>query len=104
MSLEIALPIVLKFEGGFSDDPDDPGGRTNYGITQAEYDAVYGAGRDVLDITPAEVQYIYDTQYWKLGLCDILNAISDKLSLIHFDTCVNCGVTTAIRILQKAVG
>ena len=34
-----ALPVVLRFEGGYADHPNDPGGATNKGITQAVFDA-----------------------------------------------------------------
>lgn len=33
-----AITFILKWEGGFSDDPDDRGGRTNKGVTQKVYD------------------------------------------------------------------
>jgi type VI secretion system secreted protein VgrG len=36
-SFDLFLPIVLKFEGGHVDDPDDPGGETNKGITMATF-------------------------------------------------------------------
>ena len=35
MSFEACLPIILASEGGFVDDPNDPGGATNLGITLA---------------------------------------------------------------------
>lgn len=36
-TFQFALKIVLEFEGGFSEDPQDKGGATNYGITQSTY-------------------------------------------------------------------
>lgn len=38
-ALDPALKFVLRWEGGFVDHPDDPGGRTNKGVTQKVYDA-----------------------------------------------------------------
>ena len=32
-AFELAIPIVLKHEGGFADNPADPGGATNFGIS-----------------------------------------------------------------------
>jgi lysozyme family protein len=37
-AFEAALPFVLRWEGGFVDHPNDPGGRTNQGVTQKVYD------------------------------------------------------------------
>ena len=36
-SFDLFLPIVLRFEGGYVDDPTDPGGETNKGITMATF-------------------------------------------------------------------
>ncbi|MBW8638419.1 hypothetical protein K1W69_14575 [Hoeflea sp. WL0058] len=98
-----ALKFVLRWEGGFVDDPDDRGGRTNKGVTQATYDA-WRSGRslsskDVLYITDGEVADIYQSMYWKGARCDRLR---DKMAFCQFDTAVNMGPRRAVRILQRA--
>lgn len=63
-----ALALILALEGGYSNHPDDPGGATNYGITQAVYDAWrQGQGLEpqpVARITREEVANIYRERYW----------------------------------------
>lgn len=99
-----ALPIVLKYEGGFVNDPADPGGATNKGVTQAAYDRWRAAEgrprRDVREIGDNEVAAIYERDYWLAGHCDVL---AWPLSLIHFDACVNAGLKQATKLLQRAV-
>ena len=34
---DAAVSYVLKWEGGYSNDPDDPGGETNFGISKRAY-------------------------------------------------------------------
>ncbi len=38
-AFEESLPFIMRWEGGYVDHPDDPGGRTNKGVTQKTYDA-----------------------------------------------------------------
>jgi len=101
--LTSALKFVLRWEGGFVDHPDDPGGRTNKGVTQKVYDqwrARQGAApQDVKLISEDEVRSIYETGYWLAARCELLN---DPLSLVQFDTAVNMGVGRAVRFLQGA--
>jgi lysozyme family protein len=97
-------------EGGYTDDPHDPGGPTNLGITLAELAEWRGtaigpdnresliAALKALDSTTA--RDIYRQRYWQPAGCDALPA---PLALMHFDAAVNHGVSTAIRILQEAV-
>ena len=63
-----ALKFVLRWVGGFVDLPDDPGGRTNKGVTQKVYDqwrARQGAApQDVKLISEDEVHSIYEAGYW----------------------------------------
>jgi lysozyme family protein len=100
-----ALPFVLRWEGGFVDHPDDPGGRTNKGVTQRVYDqwrAHQGLGaRDVALIDDDEVEAIYLAGYWLPPRCDLLRS---RLDLVQFDTAVNMGPRRAVRFLQAAVG
>jgi lysozyme family protein len=102
-ALATALPFVLRWEGGFVDDPDDPGGRTNQGVTQKVYAGWRQrqglAVQDVKLISKAEVTAIYETGYWVPPRCDLL---SDPLNLVQFDTAVNMGVGRAVRFLQTA--
>ena len=105
MSFDKALPVILAAEGGFSDDRADPGGRTNFGITQATYDAwrtKHGEpAADVKDIPEDTVAAIYRFEYWLAGRCDRLPW---PLALVHFDGCVNHGLDRAARLLQEVAG
>ena len=100
-----ALAFVLQWEGGFVDDPDDPGGRTNKGITQKTYNRwrqKHGLEQsDVLYIDPKEVDRIYAEGYWVPPRCPEL---ARHLDLIQFDTAVNMGVRRAVMILQQGLG
>lgn len=94
-----ALQFVLRWEGGFVDDPDDPGGRTNRGITQQVYrDYLHDPHADVAAITADEVGAIYKSQYWAPLCLDL----ADPLALVVFDSAVNCGVGRTRGWLLKA--
>lgn len=100
-----ALKAVLAFEGGYVNDPRDPGGATNQGITQRVYDAwrrLAGASaQQVRAIAPAEVAAIYRAQYWNAVRGDQLPA---GVGLMAFDAAVNSGASRAARWLQAAAG
>lgn len=100
-----ALPRVLAHEGGYVNDPQDPGGATNKGITYRVYDAYRQknglAPRDVREITPDEVAAIYRFQYWNPAHCDELPA---GLDYVVFDGNVNSGVSRSVKWLQQALG
>lgn len=104
-AFESSLAFVLRWEGGYVDHPNDPGGKTNKGVTQAVYDAWRTASRlpkrSVRDIEHAEVEAIYRANYWAAAKCDLL---SSPLDLVQFDTAVNMGVGRAVRFLQTSVG
>lgn len=98
------LAYTLREEGGLSNDPGDPGGLTNKGITHATYDA-YRAGkalypRSVAQITDAEIQDIYLTGYWNAVGGESLPAGVD---LSAFDYAVNSGTHKARQALAKAM-
>ncbi|MGD9670009.1 MAG: TIGR02594 family protein [Hyphomicrobiaceae bacterium] len=106
-----ALRHVLEMEGGYSDDPYDPGGPTNKGITLSVYarwigESISPESRSRLvarlkRIPDAMVREIYRTRYWEPADCA---RMPTPLALMHFDAAVNHGVAGAIRMLQQAVG
>ena len=104
-AFDTALKFVLRWEGGFVDHPNDPGGRTNKGVTQKVYDAWCGrqglAPQDVKLINDADVHSIYGSDYWLPPRCDLLEP---PLDLVQFDTAVNMGVGRAVRFLQASAG
>ena len=108
---DAALAHVLEMEGHWSNDPHDPGGPTNRGITLAVYAAAKGvaltdANRaqlidELKQIDPALVRKIYAERYWDLSLAARLPA---QLAVMHFDAAVNHGVGNAARMMQEALG
>jgi len=100
-----ALPRELVYEGGKVDNPRDPGGRTNEGITQATYDAWLRAqGRpsvDVYTIQPVEVSAIYRAYYWDIIRGDQLPS---GLNFCVFDGAVNSGCGRSVMWLQTSLG
>lgn len=100
-----SLAKVLVLEGGFVDNPDDPGGATNRGITQAVYDTYrksVGAGRQsVRLVSEDEVWAIYRSRYWDLVQGDQL---PPGVGYVVFDGAVNSGAGQSVRWLQRALG
>ena len=103
-AFEASLPFIMRWEGGYVDHPDDPGGRTNKGVTQKTYDGWRTRQglptRHVRMIEDDEVETIYETGYWVPPRCDLLQR---QLDLVQFDTAVNMGVGRAGRFLQESL-
>lgn len=104
-TFEEALQFTLESEGGFVDNPDDSGGATNHGITQAVYNqwliAHGAANQSVANITDTQVELIYNGWYWVPAKCALM---TPALAVAHFDWAVNHGVAGAIHTLQNALG
>lgn len=89
---QIAVQKTLVNEGGFVDDPNDPGKATNFGITQADMPGV-----NMKDITQAQAIAYYAENYWKTLYAQIENQdVANKL----FDMGVLFGVGEAVKVLQ----
>jgi len=99
---EDALRHTLGIEGGFTDDPADSGGATNWGITEGEARA-FGYEGDMKSLPISTAKAIYRTNYWdKLSLDDVADLSAD-IALELFDTGVNCGTGFAGKSLQQAL-
>lgn len=93
-----ACQRTLIREGRLSDNPNDRGGLTKYGITKATA-ARYGL--EVRNLTLEQAVDIYGAEYWVL--CGAPNfPMSKYLQAELFDTAVLSGPSTSIRLLQKA--
>lgn len=101
-NFDAALAAVLTHEAGYVNDPQDPGGATNRGITQKVYDIWRVdhqlAKQSVRRITQAEVFAIYRKQYWDRIKGDLLPS---GLDYCLFDFAVNSGTDRASRYLQE---
>ena len=88
--------IIIGHEGGYVNNPADPGGETKYGISKRAYPAV-----DIVALTLEQAKDIYKRDYWDKIEGD---ALDPGLALVAFDAAVNNGVGRAVRWLQAAVG
>lgn len=97
--------VVLNFEGGYSDHPDDKGGKTKYGITESTLRSAQQKGwvpehLKIQDITQEHALAIYERGYWLPIRGDEL---PEPLDLILFDAAVNHGPGGAVRFLQESL-
>jgi lysozyme family protein len=95
-TFEIALEKLLKLEGGYSNNPLDPGGETNFGISKR-----FHPDLDIKNLTPEQAGQIYLTSYWlPIHGDEILDQelASDilHLSVLH-------GLVSTIKIVQHSI-
>lgn len=112
-NLNVALKFMLPFEGGFSNDPVDPGGATNYGISlryartlhpEIDLDKDGDGDVDVDDmslLSERDAMEIYTREIWLPYRYDELTN-SDVAARV-FDAAVNMGPKQAGRCIQRAV-
>jgi len=102
---DIAYTFTKKWEGGYVNHPNDPGGATNYGIIQSVYTEWRKSKgleyQDVSYLTLDEAETIYYENYWLQAKCDQMGL---PLNIVVFDTAVNFGVAGAVMFLQEALG
>jgi lysozyme family protein len=91
-----AVSVILQHEGGYVNDPDDPGGETNYGISKRSFPKL-----DIKSLTKDLAEMIYYKYFWAPSNFHLLE---DELLVLHvFDHGVNCGRKRAIKMLQSLV-
>lgn len=99
-----AVNNTLVIEGVLSDNPNDAGGLTKFGITHASWSA-YASGKtnlpqSVKDITRDQAIAFYRSEYWdKPGFYQLPNEIAPAV----FDFAVNSGTAQAVRVLQSVL-
>jgi lysozyme family protein len=99
-SFDRALALVLRQEGGFVQEPRDPGGATNFGITRETLSRARGhpaSVEDVRRLTEDEAASIYRRLYWDAVQAD---GLPSGVDLAVFDLAVHSGPSRAVRMLQ----
>ena len=99
-----ALSYVLKNEGGFVDNPSDPGKATNFGITLSVLSDCRGRDctpQDVRELTQGEAGLIYYMKYWIPLSCEEIN--QESIATALFDVGVLFGVGVSAVLAQQAL-
>lgn len=96
-----SLRLTLEFEGGYSDEPGDPGGPTNLGVTLATWSDWIGhpaTPQMIEGLSLADVGGLYRARFW-----DAVNGdnLPGGLDCAVFDAGVNIGPETAAKLLQQ---
>lgn len=94
-AFEKALAFTLRWEGGYVNDPNDPGKETNFGISRKAY-----PHEDIKNMTKARATEIYRRDFWnKIGG----DELPDGVGMAVFDFAVNSGVRRAVKALQTGL-
>ena len=98
------LALVLKSEGGYVNNPKDPGGMTNLGITKKSLEEWLGHDVDekfMRNLTLEMAAPFYEQKYWRSCYGEVL---SRGLDFIVFSMAVNAGPGRSIKLLQQSIG
>ncbi len=95
ITFDKAFDRLIGHEGGYVNDPDDPGGETKWGISKRAYPHL-----DISSLTREQAKTIYFRDFWTPLGGDAHSAIRFQT----FDFAVNSGIQTAIRKLQAVIG
>jgi len=96
--------LVIVNEGGYVDNPADPGGATNWGCTKAVWEQYIGhevSKKDIRNLTKEDVKPLYKRNYWDAIHGD---ALPSGLDYCLFDCAINSGVGRATKFIQEIVG
>ncbi len=94
-TFDVVFDRLIGNEGGYVNDPKDPGGETNWGISKRSYPDL-----DIKALTRDQAKAIYLRDFWQRGHMD---EYDPAIAFQIFDFAVNSGIDTALRKLQAAV-
>ena len=98
----LLMPFILRWEGGFVNDPDDSGGATNKGVTIGTFRQFYGKDKtieDLKNITDEQWLTIFKNGYWNPWKADNIN--NQSIANICVDWAWASGTKTSIKQVQK---
>lgn len=92
MSFDVHIERVLGHEGSYANDPADPGGETNFGISKRAYPDL-----DIATLSRDDAKDIYRRDYWDTPG---IGALPDEVAGSVLDMAVNAGTDRAVALLQ----
>lgn len=96
MTFEKCVELILRLEGGYSNDPQDRGGETRWGVSKRAFPHI-----NIKDLTKEDAIEIYRIYYWdKIRIGEM----PPEVRLAVFDCAVNQGHIRAVSFLQKSLG
>jgi lysozyme family protein len=101
-SFEKAFSHTLGLEGKYSNNPNDSGGETMWGITKA-LAVHYGYSKPMRDMPISIAKHIYKNEFWDKLLLEEVAKMSHDLAVEMFDTAVNMGGAVAVMFLQSCL-
>jgi lysozyme family protein len=117
MSLfELSIPVILRHEGGFVDNPNDPGGATNFGVSlrwlkskglledleHLEGDKTQDEIMIIRSMTQPLASDFYRTYWWNAYSYGTI--VAQMVATKVFDMSVNLGPPRAHRMVQQVLG
>jgi len=102
-NFEKSLALILKHEGGYVDNPKDPGGATNLGCTKKVWEEWVGhevTKEDIKALKVSDIAPLYKAKYWDAVKGDLLPAGVDYAV---FDLAINSGPGRAAKTLQQVL-
>lgn len=91
-----AIVVVLKHEGGYINNPKDPGGETNFGICKRSYPNI-----DIRNLTFEQAAKIYKRDFWDRYKVGEIN--DDDIATKLFDLSINLGERETAHVAQRAL-
>src|SRR6266446_8998438 len=90
---EDSIAFVLSNEGGLSNNSQDPGGLTNFGISQSAF-----PDEDIRNMTRERAIELYKLHYWRYDAIE-----NQRIATKLFDSAVNMGPVRAGRLMQQSL-
>jgi lysozyme family protein len=99
VNFDQAFDVLLGHEGAYSNNRNDPGGETMWGVTRKV--ALQEGYSGDMHVLPREfAKMVYRRRYWDAVQAD---SLPDAIRFSVFDAAVNSGVSQAVKWLQRAV-
>lgn len=97
MNFETAIERCLNHEGGYVNNPADPGGETQWGISKRSYPQI-----DIKTLTREQAKALYERDFWRPVVA--VSVDNSALQYQLLDAAANHGMGNAARMLQRAAG